>query len=47
VFDVGKVLFEWDLRHLFAKLIDDPDELEWFIANVITPEWHYDHDKGG
>jgi 2-haloacid dehalogenase len=46
VFDVGKVLFEWDLRHLFAKLIDDPGELEWFVANVITPEWHYDHDKG-
>jgi 2-haloacid dehalogenase len=46
VFDVGKVLFEWDLRHLFAKLIADPDELEWFVANVITPEWHYGHDKG-
>jgi 2-haloacid dehalogenase len=46
VFDVGKVLFEWDLRHLFRKLIDDPGELEWFVANVVTPEWHYDHDKG-
>jgi 2-haloacid dehalogenase len=46
VFDVGRVLFEWDLRHLFRKLIDDPDELEWFVANVITPEWHYDHDRG-
>ena len=46
VFDVGKVLFEWDLRCLFGKLIDDADELEWFVANVVTPEWHYDHDKG-
>jgi 2-haloacid dehalogenase len=46
VFDVGRVLFEWDLRHLFAKLITDRDELEWFIGNVVTPEWHYDHDKG-
>ena len=46
VFDVGRVLFEWDLRHLFRKLITDPDELEWFVANVITPEWHYDHDRG-
>jgi 2-haloacid dehalogenase len=46
VFDVGKVLFEWDLRHLFGKLIADSDQLEWFVANVITPEWHYDHDKG-
>lgn len=46
VFDVGKVLFEWDLRHLFAKLIDDPDELEWFVTNVVTPEWHFQHDAG-
>jgi 2-haloacid dehalogenase len=46
VFDVGKVLFQWDLRYLFAKLIDDPAELDWFLANVITPEWHFQHDAG-
>jgi 2-haloacid dehalogenase len=46
VFDVGKVLFEWDLRHLFAKLIDEPLELDWFLANVVTPEWHFQHDAG-
>jgi 2-haloacid dehalogenase len=46
VFDVGKVLFEWDLRHLFAKLIDDRAELDWFLANVVTPEWHFQHDAG-
>ncbi|MBW8753238.1 MAG: HAD family phosphatase [Sphingomonadales bacterium] len=46
VFDVGKVLFEWDLKHLFAKLIEDPDELEWFAAHVVTPQWHYQHDTG-
>lgn len=46
VFDVGKVLYQWDLRHLFAKLIDDPAELEWFVGTVVTPEWHYQHDTG-
>ena len=46
VFDVGKVLFEWDLRHLYAKLIDDTDELDWFLANVVTTEWHFRHDAG-
>jgi 2-haloacid dehalogenase len=46
VFDVGKVLFEWDLRHLFAKLIADQTELDWFLANVVTPEWHFQHDAG-
>jgi 2-haloacid dehalogenase len=46
VFDVGRVLFEWDLRHLFAKLIDDQQELDWFLAHVVTPEWHFQHDAG-
>src|SRR3546814_16561266 len=46
IFDVGKVLFDWDLRHLFAKLIDDPAELEWFVGHVVTPEWHLQHDAG-
>lgn len=46
IFDVGRVLFDWDLRHLFAKLIDDPQDLEWFVTNVVTPEWHFQHDAG-
>lgn len=46
IFDVGRVLFDWDLRHLFAKLIDDRDELEWFVTHVVTPEWHFQHDAG-
>ncbi len=46
VFDVGRVLVQWDLRHLFAKLIDDAAELDWFLANVVTPEWHFQHDAG-
>jgi 2-haloacid dehalogenase len=46
VFDVGKVLFEWDLRYLFAKLIADRDELEFFVTQVVTPEWHFQHDAG-
>lgn len=46
VFDVGRVLVQWDLRHLFAKLIDDAAELDWFLNNVVTPEWHFQHDAG-
>jgi 2-haloacid dehalogenase len=46
IFDVGRVLFQWDLRHLFAKLIADPVELDWFLANVVTAEWHFQHDAG-
>ncbi len=46
VFDVGRVLFHWQLRALFEKLIDDEGELDWFLANVVTEEWHFEHDRG-
>ena len=46
VFDVGRVLFHWQLRALFEKLIDDKQELDWFLANVVTEEWHFEHDRG-
>lgn len=46
VFDVGRVLVQWDLRALFAKLIDDPAELDRFLAEVVTEEWHFQHDRG-
>jgi len=46
IFDVGRVLFDWDLRYLFARLIADKDELEWFVTNVVTPQWHFQHDAG-
>jgi 2-haloacid dehalogenase len=46
VFDIGRVLFEWDLRALFAKLIGEPDQLDWFLRHVVTEEWHFQADAG-
>ena len=46
VFDVGHVLYDWDPRHLYAKLIADPAQLDWFCANVVTRDWHFQHDAG-
>ncbi len=46
VFDIGRVLFKWQLRFLFEKIIDDEAELDWFLANVVTEEWHFEHDAG-
>lgn len=46
VFDVGRVLVQWDMRHLFAKLIDDQEGLDWFLQNVVTTEWHFQADAG-
>lgn len=46
MFDVGRVIVQWQLRALFEKLIEDTAELDWFIANVVTEEWHFQHDAG-
>lgn len=46
VFDIGKVLVEWDLRLIYRDLIADPAERDWFVTNVVTPEWHFQHDAG-
>ena len=46
VFDVGRVLVQWDMRHLFAKMIRDESELDWFLQNVVTTEWHFQADAG-
>ena len=46
MFDIGRVLFHWQLGALFEKLIADRQELDWFLANVVTEEWHFEHDAG-
>ena len=46
VFDVGNVLFHWDLRALFEKVITDSDRLEHFLGEVLTFEFHSRHDEG-
>ncbi|WP_374414392.1 HAD-IA family hydrolase [Novosphingobium colocasiae] len=46
VFDVGRVLVQWDLKALYGKLIADPARLEWFTRHVVSEEWHFQHDAG-
>lgn len=46
VFDVGRVIVEWDLRHLFTKFIEDAGEREFVLSTVVTEDWHFEHDAG-
>lgn len=46
IFDVGHVLYDWDPRHLYEKLIHDPARLDWFLGHVVTKVWHFQHDEG-
>ena len=47
VFDFGGVLVDWNPRHLYRKLIPDPEEMERFLAEVTTRDWHVAQDHGG
>lgn len=46
LFDIGNVFVEWDPRRLYSQLIDDPGELDYFLREVVTLEWHTEHDRG-
>ena len=36
VFDVGRVLYQWQLSALFEKIVDDPERLEKVLGEVVT-----------
>jgi 2-haloacid dehalogenase len=46
VFDIGNVLLDWSPRHLYRKIFDDPERMEWFLAHVCTPDWNLQQDAG-
>lgn len=46
LFDYGNVLVRWDPRTLYRKLFADPAEMDRFLAEVCTLDWHLAHDTG-
>ncbi|MDW8444714.1 MAG: HAD family phosphatase [Acetobacteraceae bacterium] len=46
IFDLGGVLIDWNPRHLYRKLFDDEAEMERFLAEVCTPAWNLEQDRG-
>jgi len=46
VFDVGNVLYDWNPRFLYERLIEDDRALDAFLRDVATKEWHFQHDEG-
>ena len=46
IFDVGNVLYDWDPRFLYERLIEDEQALDAFLRDVVTVEWHLQHDAG-
>ncbi len=49
VFDLGGVLIEWDPRHVYRTIFTGPEaeaDMERFLAEVCTPEWNAEQDRG-
>lgn len=47
VFDLGNVLIDWDPRYLYRKLFPgDVPGMERFLAEVCTPAWNHEQDRG-
>lgn len=46
VFDVGNVLYHWSPRALYERLIPEDRALDAFLENVVTNDWHFQHDEG-
>lgn len=46
IFDVGNVLYDWDPRFLYERLIEDEQALDAFLRDVVTLQWHSQHDAG-
>ena len=46
IFDIGGVLVDWDPRVLYERLLPAGEPLDAFLRDVVTPEWHFQHDAG-
>ena len=40
------MLYQWDPRFLYERLIADGEALDAFLRDVLTSEWHFQHDAG-
>jgi 2-haloacid dehalogenase len=46
IFDLGNVLISWDPANLYRKLFTDRQEMDYFLTNICTMEWHTLQDGG-
>lgn len=46
IFDFGGVLIDWDPRHLYEKVFEDKDEMNFFLENICTYSWNIQQDAG-
>lgn len=46
VWDIGRVLVQWDHARIWREAIPDPAARARFVAEVVPESWHMAHDAG-
>ncbi|WP_062346533.1 HAD-IA family hydrolase [Novosphingobium sp. CCH12-A3] len=46
VWDIGRVLVQFDLSGIYAEAIPDRAKRARFVSEVVTEDWHAQHDEG-
>ncbi|PZR40471.1 MAG: HAD family hydrolase [Azospira oryzae] len=46
IFDLGAVLIDWNPKHLYRKIYNTEEEIDWFLQNICTSEWNDQQDAG-
>lgn len=46
VWDIGRVLVQWDLARIYREAIPDEEDRARFVSTVVTEAWHFRHDAG-
>lgn len=46
VWDIGRVLVQWDLARIYRDVLPDPAERAAFVREVVSEAWHGQHDAG-
>lgn len=46
VWDIGRVLVQWDFPRIWRGVIPDPAEHAHFTTQIVSEAWHARHDEG-
>lgn len=46
IFDVGRVLIEWDMRRVFRSVLADEETIDAFLAETGWHDWNRELDRG-
>jgi len=46
LFDLGRVVLDWEPARLFSRLLPDAEERGRFLSDICSMEWHTRHDAG-